>query len=438
MSVEQAFALRHGRGLWRGLHTNRALPTGAPDRELGIIAAAALAAAVAGYGLASGHMLLALVVSLFPLVAWLLPRPTVPLVLLGASIPAFQNLTGGGGGYNVAASDLLLVLVGAGILLQAAIAGSFPALRALRPVALPVALYGVFMMLLLAYHLGVSEVAQTGQRFELLLLPLVVGAFAALNGRHILLLQAYVVSTSVLAVVWPLDSFGLQKNPVGQFIGNAILLLVGVPSLRRFLPCLVVLVPGLLLTQSRGAIVATALGTVVILAMQGFKARTVLSRAVPIVLIAVVAFALMPTGARERITTFSAESDTPAAYAIRARQEYARDAWQIIHAHPWTGVGIGNYLASSTDPHQVLLLQAAEGGYILAGLFVFLVLGTLLALRMMRNVEIVPAATGVLLATAAHGLVDVYWVRGTPLLGWLLVGMACGALARGRKVKATA
>jgi hypothetical protein len=23
-----------------------------------------------------------------------------------------------------------------------------------------------------------------------------------------------------------------------------------------------------------------------------------------------------------------------------------------------------------------------------------------------------------------HGLVDIYWVRGTPVLGWLLVGMA--------------
>jgi hypothetical protein len=30
----------------------------------------------------------------------------------------------------------------------------------------------------------------------------------------------------------------------------------------------------------------------------------------------------------------------------------------------------------------------------------------------------------------AHGLVDVYWVRGTPILGWLLVGMACGGLLK--------
>ena len=50
----------------------------------------------------------------------------------------------------------------------------------------------------------------------------------------------------------------------------------------------------------------------------------------------------------------------------------------------------------------------------------------------MRHSEFSAAAVGVVLATAAHGLVDVYWVRGTPVLGWLLVGMACGALAQRR------
>jgi len=40
-------------------------------------------------------------------------------------------------------------------------------------------------------------------------------------------------------------------------------------------------------------------------------------------------------------------------------------------------------------------------------------------------------AAAVLVATAAHGLVDVYWVRGTPLLGWLIVGMVCGLVSKG-------
>ena len=78
------------------------------------------------------------------------------------------------------------------------------------------------------------------------------------------------------------------------------------------------------------------------------------------------------------------------------------------------------------DPHNVLLLQAAEGGYLLAAGFVLVIAGSLLALFRMRSIELAPVAAGVLLSTAAHGLVDVYWVRGTPVLSWLLVGMVCG------------
>jgi ABC-type amino acid transport system permease subunit len=55
---------------------------------------------------------------------------------------------------------------------------------------------------------------------------------------------------------------------------------------------------------------------------------------------------------------------------------------------------------------------------------VILIIGTSLALLRLRHTDLAPAAVGLLVATAAHGLVDVYWVRGTPVLSWLLVGMA--------------
>ncbi len=61
-------------------------------------------------------------------------------------------------------------------------------------------------------------------------------------------------------------------------IGNAILLLVGVRSLRRYAPLALVLVPGLLLTGSRGAVVATAVGLAVILALQRSRARAIFTR----------------------------------------------------------------------------------------------------------------------------------------------------------------
>jgi O-antigen ligase len=181
---------------------------------------------------------------------------------------------------------------------------------------------------------------------------------------------------------------------------------------------------------------AAAIGTAAIIVFHERRARVAVTRAIPLLAAAAAAFVLMPSDVQERVTTFSAGANSPAAYAISLRQEYSEDAKRIISEHPWTGVGVGNYLAGdpsqgtqTDEPHQVLLLLAAEGGYGLAVSFVVLVLGSVIALRRMRSVHLAAAAAAVLIATVAHGLVDVYWVRGTPLIGWLLVGMTCGAAA---------
>jgi hypothetical protein len=411
--------------------------------DLQFVLVAAAAAALAAREVAYGRTLYAIALAILPLLAWLLARPLVPLVLLGVALPWVQSLVGGsGGGYNVAASDLLLVAIGAGILFERSVGVSTPIGKALRPVAAPVILYSSFMLLLLAFHpIDVGHIAKTGQRFELFLLPLVVGTFAALRQRHLVVLKAYVIASTVLAAAWPLDHNLGQKNPVGQFIGNAILLFVALPALRRFLPCLLILVPGLLITQSRGAILATAVGVVVILFLRGFGLRVVLTRAIPLALVAAVAFFLLPSAYQSRVTTLSPGRNTSGQYSIYLRQEFAVDAKRIIRAHPLTGVGVGEYLAADSaitsspvqDPHQVLYLQAAEGGYGFALSFILLIGGLALALRRMRNLDIAAAAAGVVIATAVHGLVDVYWVRGTPVLSYLLVGMACGSLLRQRE-----
>ena len=410
-----------------------------------------VASGVAAFALASGHETLAIAGSVVPIAAWLATRPTAPLVLFGLSIPAVMSLTNNGlgstgnGGYNSSVSDFLLLLVALGIALRWMSGRSEPVLRSLRPVALPVLLYCSVMLIVLAVHPGLREVFKTGQRFELFLLPLIVGAFAALTGRHMRVLQAYIIATTILAVVWPVHNFGLNKNPTGQMIANAILLLIGVRALRRLWPCLVLLAPGLILTVSRGAIAGAIIGVMVILVLQRRRGRPVLTRVLPVALVALGAFALAPPEVQSRVTTIHAGKDNPAAYAIYVRKKLAKDARTIIDAHPWTGVGIGNYNAAVSaigatpvlDPHQVVLLQEAEGGYIFGAAFIVLVAGTMLALRRMRQVDVSAAAAGVLIATVAHGLVDVYWVRGTPILGWLLVGMACGGLTKLRSPEST-
>ncbi|MBA3295770.1 MAG: O-antigen ligase family protein [Acidobacteria bacterium] len=377
--------------------------------------------------------MVALAIAVLPLALWEATRLTVALILLGLSLPAFMSVAGQSASINIAASDLLLVLILGALVSRMAVTRSAAELQALRPVAFAVTQYGAFLFLLLFVHFGTNEVMQTAQRLELFLFPLIIGAFAALTNRHVRLLKAYVLAATLLAAVWPIEHFGLQKNPAGGMVGNAILLLIAFAPLRSFFPCLLILVPGLLLTESRGAVAATTLGLVIIALARGGRRGTLLKRVIPVALIASIAFLLLPAETTSRLTTYSSGKRTAGEYALYIREQYREDAHEVIDAHPWTGVGVGNYLTGDAsnltqakDPHQVLLLQAAEGGWAFAASFVLLIGASCLALYRMRHLEIAPAVAAVFVATAAHGLVDIYWVRGTPVLAWLLLGMACG------------
>jgi O-antigen ligase len=413
------------------------LPVGVVDAALGVFAAAFV-----GYTLvAHGSLVLVLVLGLAAV--WFFTRPVLAGIALGASLPAMRDLAGANVSVHVVASDIVLVFFAARLLGDVAIGRALPVVRALRPVTLAVLPYSALMLVLFGAHVGAASLLNTIQRFELFLLPLLVGAFLALRQEHVRVLKAYVVAATLVAVTWPLNPLHLQKNPAGQLIANAILLLVGLPALRRFFPLLPLLALGLLATQSRGAIFATLIGVAVILLMQrGGDVRFVASRIVPLLIVAVVVFQWMPSNARARVTSFSASPGTSGGYSVYIRDRYWQDAARIASAHPLIGIGIGNYLAGdrgagtlANDPHDVVLLEAAEGGYGLAAAFLLLVIASAFALRRMRRFALAPAAAGVFLATVAHGLVDVYWVRGTPVLSWLLVGMVCGSAAAHRPAR---
>jgi O-antigen ligase len=172
----------------------------------------------------------------------------------------------------------------------------------------------------------------------------------------------------------------------------------------------------------------------------GARRRIIVTRTLALVVIGAAIYPFLPGDVTSRLTSYTTTVGATGSYAIDLRQEYAKDAEQLISQHPWTGIGVGNYIAgnpanftSTTDPHDVILLEAAEGGYLFAASFVLLILGAAFALWRLRRVELAAVAAAVLLATAAHGLVDVYWVRGTPILGFLLVGMVCGLAAQRRR-----
>jgi hypothetical protein len=393
-------------------------------------------AATGGYLLTQNRLVAAIALCASPLLIWLLGQTRLLLAALGASIPFTNSLTSGGG-FNLAPSDVIVVVMTTAIFFEAVASGSFPGWTSLRVLKKPVVQYACFMLVLLSVHLDIWDVLKTGQRFELFLLPLVVGAYAFSTGRHREFLKGYVIAATLLAVAWPFDHGLGQKNPVGQMIANALLLLLALPELRAYWRLAIVLVPSLLYTGSRGAILGTVIGLVVVLAFRSARPDSVASRVFATVAVGVAAFTLLPTALQSRLTTLTPGEGSRSAYAIKIRQQFQSDAETVIRAHPVVGVGVGNYRAPNSppgsppqDPHNVLLLQAAEGGYGLAMSFVLLVAGLGIRLFRSRGAPLVAAAAAVSLGTIAHGMVDVYWVRATPVLGWVLVGMACAAIAR--------
>jgi hypothetical protein len=300
---------------------------------------------------------------------------TLAAVLLGASIPVIQDVTGGHLGLHVAASDVVLVLIGARLLADAAVSTRrLGILRALRPVRVAFTQYGWLVVVLLVLHLGLGSADKSVQRLELFLLPLFAGAFLALRADHNTLLRAYVLVTTLLAVVWPvLNAHGLEgqfdKNTVGQLIACAILLLIAVRGLGRLVVCLPVLVVGLALTASRGSVLAVVVGVAVLSVMVGGRSRRMLIvRTAVIVTAGLAIYQFLPGDVTAHFADLSGSGTSASAYNINIRYQYDHDAESLIAAHPWTGVGVGNYMAGqaalgtqTTDPHNVVLLEAGRG-----------------------------------------------------------------------------
>ncbi|WP_088319764.1 O-antigen ligase [Kineosporia sp. R_H_3] len=391
-------------------------------------------AGLAGYLAVSTPRLASLLV-VAPVLLWLLAQRVFAITVLAVTLPYVADLSGGVLGVNMALSDLLMTFLVLGLVFEWVLTNRADELRALSPLKGVVGQYLAVLTVLLVAHPEFAVLVATGQRVELFVFPLLVGALVARTGRELWFLRAYIVASAVTGALWIAGVELGQKNPIGQFVANALILLLAVKPLRPWLQWLTpLLVAGLLWTQSRGAILSVGVAlAVLVLAQPGSRSRLrSLALSVPVAVTAYVVFRLLPEEAQERNLTYTSGNETAGEWAIKIREQYHADAWSLIHAHPWTGVGVGKYLAGNPyegnvtdDPHQVLLLEGATGGYLLMGSFVVLVLGALwVGWRTVRRTELGPAALALTAAIVGHGLVDVYWVRGTPVLGWLVLGMA--------------
>ncbi len=407
-----------------------------------LAAVAVLLAVATGYVAArwgSGHAVLTLAVAVAPLVPVFVLRPRAAAVAAIAALP-FQLSVAGSvfGGLNVSVTDVLLAVTTVGLALAL---GQDAELRRragrLRPVAGPVGVYLAAMVVVTAAHPGWSPVVNAAQRVELVVIPLLLGA-VVLTGRATR--DAFVLFTLaalVLGLFWVLapggtgQVLGVQKNPAGQYLVDAALLVLTASTEKRLrwllFPVFVVTVYA---TESRGALIGLLAGLVVYMLLHARHPLHVVLRAVPLVVVVGLLYAVLPVAEQARL-----RGDTTAVeYSDQVRRDYTADAQTVIGAHPVVGVGIGDYLAGSIDdltltddPHNVFLLEAAEGGFLLLAAFVVLQLGGLVVVfRMRRRTPWALPAIAVQVAVLAHSTLDVYWVRGTPVLGFLLIGLALG------------
>lgn len=366
----------------------------------------------------------------------MLGQPSLALWLLAATLPFVFDVTGGATGFHIAPSDIALVSVFAYITVRSVVGKPVARLSGLAPLAPGIAAYALILLALAAGHIDLTTVAKTLQRLELFLVPLIVGAFVAQAGQLTRFVKSYVVSSAAFALAWPVlgavvPALGNQKNPAGLVMTLGALLAIGTKDLgqRRYW-YLVPLVLGLLWTGSRSSLLGLAFGLLVIALVElPRNPIRVLGGLSLLSLVALIGYWTLSAPERVRLLTLDATGTSEGASTIRIREVYRAAAQQVLNSNPTFGLGIGHvqiWTGTSfiDDPHNVVSMAGAEGGY--PGIFGLVILMAATAVSLLRRLRspYIALALALQVATFTHGFFDTYWVRGKPTLSWMLVGAA--------------
>lgn len=407
---------------------------------------------IAGASLLVGYLAItrpqvAILLAATPAVLFLIARPSWAAALGVLLVPVLHSVVGSeGGSVVVSPSDAVFLLTAIGIfpllLLVPEWHARLPAMRTLFLFSLP---WLAWLLVILAAHSSVHSAFKTMTAIEVTVFPVLIGACVLDKERARWALYGYLASAGVLAMLWigggP-SSFAGNKNAAGQHLAIAVLLTIVLARGRiRGYAVVPLFVVGILFASSRGAIVGLAFGIIALLALRGLGSwrRTALAT-VALSAIVLIGYNAVPLKvqarvqaiftASDRVTGVGSAVEQSTAYNLSLRKAYREDALRIVQENPILGVGTGNYHAGtgptiSSDPHNVLLRTAAEGGIPDTAAFLFMIGGTglLLVRRLGRN-PWAGAAIAIQVATLTHATVDVYFTRGIPVLSWLLVGMA--------------
>jgi O-antigen ligase len=249
-----------------------------------------------------------------------------------------------------------------------------------------------------------------------------------------------------------------QPNPFAGYLNLTLPLLfasvvTGVPVVERLRgTALVLLSAAVLLSVSRGALLASLAAAVVIVAVHLRGARAVVAAGVLtlFVLTAGAVFGLVPASLVDTIATalgmnnVDVANPTPLTWPVAERLAHMLAGLRMFQAHPWLGVGIGNYPAVYSryqvapvwvnplgHAHNYYINVAAEAGVVgLAAFLLMLVSAFAIVVYLYRRAAdplartIVLGALGVLVTVAVHSFFDDIFVHAMEAQLALVVGMA--------------
>lgn len=188
-------------------------------------------------------------------------------------------------------------------------------------------------------------------------------------------------------------------------------------------------VVGLILSQSRGGLVGMAAGLVIVVALNRPKLRWSVIRIAPIGLLVALTFltisiAIVAAG----VKTFASEETlvTPSNFAVQERLSHWTAAVEMAKAHPFAGVGAGNFDLAYRDytqewrfrvgrghAHNTYLQFLAQAGVVGLTAYIALLLGvSLIIVRTMRilpqgaRLSILIGVAGVTAAASAHAVFE--------------------------------
>ena len=369
----------------------------------------------------------------FLLVAW--RYPGVALMLIFASAPFQNDLSGGGDGAKFSIAEINLVLTLPIIYVRWLTQKRQPRVG---PILLPVLLYFTvcFCSSIINWR-GSAMISLIQMLLYLVIVVAVFNVFALDTRQYWLAFEVLVgvgVFLSLAGLVTNYWFIGLNKNGIADSLACSFLvcveLVLSAGSLRRrkvLMTALLVMAVGLLFSLSRGAWLGTIGGVVCI-----FTLRRQLPKLLKITLLLLpllaVFWAVLPQSSRNYATGFGEEH-----YNIKLRYDSINLAERYFNQSPVYGMGVG--LRKDYDATNVLLMTLAETGVL--GLGGFLLIHVVFY-RMLWKAQalIAPSETvftllcmgGALVANKfIHGLVDHYWSRGALMATWASAGMATRA-----------